>query len=51
MYFTILFCFNLLYFFGAIVMGVGSFLSSGKWERRLCLGERLGVSMALCPPG
>ena len=26
-------------------------LSSGKWERRLCLGERLGVSMALCPPG
>jgi len=38
-------------FFGAYVMGVGSLLSSGKRERRLCLEGRLGVSTALCPPG
>jgi len=50
MYFTILFCFSLLLvrFF---VLGVGSFGSSGKREGQLCLGERLGISTALCPPG
>jgi len=59
MYFTILFCFSLLFwcvfFFGGGLGGVSGLRVhlrvAGSGMGRLCLGERLGVSTALCPPG
>jgi len=59
MYFTILFCFSLLFgvslVFGGGLGGVSGFRVRlwvvGSGMGRLCLGEKLGISMALCPPG
>jgi hypothetical protein len=61
MYLTILFFFSLLFgaifwcVFGGGLGGVSGFRVrlwvAGSGMGRLCLGERLGVSTALCPPG
>jgi len=58
MYFTTFFCFSLLYFWcvlfgGGLGMLVAYVLYwvAGSRMGRLCLGERLGVSTALCPSG
>jgi hypothetical protein len=57
MYLTILLCFSLLYFLVRFGGGLGMLVAcvlywvAGRGMGRLCLGERLGVSMALCPPG
>jgi hypothetical protein len=62
MYLTILFHFSLLLvrflvrlFFGVGLGGVSGsrvhLLVAGSGMGRLCVGESLGVSTALCPPG